>query len=108
MPDWRRVADAYDGVHLSWAGFITSEGCIVDLGDGDVAMLRYWFSERTHWLRDVFGDPEPLAAPETEASDILAVDVTTDASRRRHDELVLQGQLAGEAAEHWAGPGARP
>lgn len=26
-------------------------------------MLRYWFSERTHWLRDGFQDPEPLEAP---------------------------------------------
>ena len=97
VPDWRRVAEDHDGVHLSWAGFITSEGCIVDLGpdvgDGDVAMLRYWFSERTHWLRDVFGEPEPLAAPETEASDIATADVRTDTSRLRHDELVLRAQL---------------
>ena len=64
-----------------------------DVGDGDVAMLRYWFSERTHWLRDVFGEPEPLAAPETEASDIATADVRTDTSRLRHDELVLRAQL---------------
>lgn len=63
VPDWKSVAEQYDGVHLSWAGFITSEGYITDLAGGDVAMLRYWFSERTHWLADVFGDPEPLAAP---------------------------------------------
>ena len=63
VPDWRRVADVHDGVHLSWAGFLTTEGCIVDLGGGDVAMLRHWGSERTHWLADVFGDPEPLPPP---------------------------------------------
>ena len=28
VPDWRSAADRYDGVHLSWAGFITAEGCI--------------------------------------------------------------------------------
>lgn len=63
VPDWRSVAGRYDGVHLSWAGFVTSEGCIVDLADGDVTMLRYWASERTMWLADVFGDPRP--APES-------------------------------------------
>ena len=64
VPDWPSVARRYDGVHLSWAGFITSEGCIVDLDGGDVAMLRYWFSERTLWLADVFGDPEAAPDPQ--------------------------------------------
>ena len=62
VPDWRAVSDRYDGIHLSWAGFITSEGCVVDLDDGDVTMLRYWFSERTLWLADAFG--EPTSAPD--------------------------------------------
>lgn len=56
-PDWRSVAEQYDGVHLSWAGLLTTDGFISDLGDGDVTMLRYWFSERTLWLADVFGEP---------------------------------------------------
>ncbi|MEO1055340.1 MAG: hypothetical protein AAFY28_00345 [Actinomycetota bacterium] len=67
VPDWRSVADAYDGVHLSWAGFLTSEGCITDLPDGDVTMLRYWGSERTLWLSDVFGDPVLLSPPSAES-----------------------------------------
>jgi hypothetical protein len=60
MPDWAAVAEAYDGVHLSWAGFLTAEGCVVDLPDGSVTMLRYWASERTFWLHDAFGDPQPF------------------------------------------------
>lgn len=63
VPDWQSVADHYDGVHLSWAGFITSEGFISDLDDGAVTMLRYWFSERTLWLADVFGEPRPAPDP---------------------------------------------
>ena len=63
VPDWQSVAGQYDGIHLSWAGFITSEGCIVELGDGDVTMLRYWFSERTVWLADVFGQPSSAPDP---------------------------------------------
>ena len=67
VPDWQSVATQYDGIHLSWAGFITTEGCIVDLGGGDVTMLRYWFSERALWLADVFGiftsRPRPADQP---------------------------------------------
>jgi hypothetical protein len=63
VPDWRSVATEFDGIHLSWAGFITTEGFVSDLTGSDVAMLRYWFSERTLWLRDVFDDPRPLPAP---------------------------------------------
>lgn len=63
VPDWRLVATSYDGIHLSWAGFITAEGCISDLAGGDVSMLRYWFSERTLWLADVFGEPRPAPLP---------------------------------------------
>ena len=63
LPDWTAVAETYDGVHLSWAGVLTAEGFVSDLPGGGVTMLRYWSSERTLWLRDAFGEPEPLAAP---------------------------------------------
>ncbi|MEP7115007.1 MAG: hypothetical protein ABI862_17200 [Ilumatobacteraceae bacterium] len=64
VPDWRSVAGQYDGVHLSWAGFITAEGCIIDIAGGDVSMLRYWFSERTLWLADVFTEPSRAPDPQ--------------------------------------------
>jgi hypothetical protein len=63
MPDWERMAADVDGVHLSWAGAITAEGCVVSVpgfGDDVVTMLRYWSSERTLWLNDVFLTPERL------------------------------------------------
>lgn len=95
VPDWAGVATELDGVHLSWAGFITSEGCVTDLGSGDVTMLRYWFSERTHWLRDVFGEPEPLAAPDLDpdGTSLSGLDARTDEGRRRHDRAILTAQL---------------
>ena len=57
---WRRL----DGIHLTWAGFLTTEG-FVDVDDaGTVSLLRYWLSERTLWLHDVFGEPtSPLPRP---------------------------------------------
>lgn len=94
VPDWRSVADHYDGVHLSWAGFITAEGCITDLDDHDVAMLRYWFSERTHWLADAFGEPQPAAMPVlptrvAQGGRDVPVDLRSDRERRRRDEHAL-------------------
>lgn len=68
VPDWQSVAGHYDGIHLSWAGFITAEGCIVDLGGGDVTMVRYWFSERTLWLADAFGEPRQAPDPQINLS----------------------------------------
>jgi hypothetical protein len=65
VPDWAGVAADFDGVHLSWAGLLTSEGFVSRLAAAEVTMLRYWFSERTLWLRDVFGDPEPLPVQST-------------------------------------------
>jgi hypothetical protein len=64
LPDWTAVARDFDGVHLSWAGFLSSEGFVADLPSGGVTMLRYWGNERTLWLRDVFGRPEPLPGPQ--------------------------------------------
>ena len=60
-------------------------------------MLRYWRSERTLWLHDVFGDPEPLGAlwidPDDRREDPIVVDVTADAVRQaadvRHLRLLL-------------------
>ena len=98
VPDWRSVAEHYDGVHLTWAGFITADGCISDLGHGDVAMLRYWFSERTLWLSDVFGSPRPLAPPHL-LDDTLSdgspatVSAADGDTRPRRDLSVLAGLL---------------
>ncbi|MCU1393338.1 MAG: hypothetical protein JWM34_1766 [Ilumatobacteraceae bacterium] len=91
VPDWRAVAQRYDGIHLSWAGFITTEGCITDLANGDVAMLRYWFSERTLWLADVFGGPRP-------AGEVVIDETPTDAAvlgaRHHEDQRCLQRLFA--------------
>jgi hypothetical protein len=40
LPDWSSVATSFDGIHLSWAGFITTEGYVITADDGKVTMLR--------------------------------------------------------------------
>ena len=93
VPDWAAVAADFDGVHLSWAGFLTAEGYVSDLDGDDVSMLRYWFSERTLWLCDVFGEPIPLAAPHSDIAGVeVGVDVRHDATRRGQDLTVLRSQ----------------
>jgi hypothetical protein len=91
LPDWDAVARDFDGVHLSWAGFLTTEGYVSALPDGGVTMLRYWGSERTLWLRDVFGEPTPLDAPDLSGTycGIVGVDASRDESRREQDLQTL-------------------
>ena len=89
---------------------MTSEGFVSDLGRSDVAMLRYWFSERTHWLADAFGEPEPLAAPafDLDPDDVpfLGVDPRADPERRRRDRAILDTTLGRRDAV--AAPAVRP
>jgi hypothetical protein len=91
LPDWGAAANDYDGVHLSWAGFLTAEGYVADLGDGSLTMLRYWGSERTLWLNDVFGEAEPLPHPRVTGS--RDADGRADAARQRLDREVLDALL---------------
>lgn len=84
--DWEAVAVDYQGAHLSWAGFLTTEGYISDLDGSSVTMLRDWGSESTWWFSDVFGEPTPLGAPDFPTH---AVDVRSNEHRRAFDHQVL-------------------
>ena len=92
LPDWEAVADDFDGVHLSWAGFLIAEGSVSDLARGGVTMLRDGGSERTLWLHDVFENPAPLAPPTI--SDRFGMDHEIGESRVEdrlpEDRLVLK------------------
>ena len=81
------VAVDWDGVHLTWGGFLTTEGLVIDLGDNDVAMMRGWGSERTLWLNPVLTDPVPLSRPPLTGrmNYNTGVDVRTDEKRRAED-----------------------
>jgi len=90
VPDWGGVAADFDGVHLSWAGFLTAEGYVSELHDS-VTMLRYWGSERTLWLHDVFDEPEPMEAPALTESlgGGVGVDASSDPERQGTDRSTL-------------------
>lgn len=60
VPDWPAVAAVYDGVHLTWAGFLTVDARPIPSGEREMTGLRRWGSERTAWLGPVHLDPEPL------------------------------------------------
>jgi len=96
LPDWSRVAETFDAVHLSWAGFTTTEGCVTPIGDEAVMMLRYWSSERTHWLHDCFTQPEPLDAPalSRRINGDVGISTLADLERRAADRMQLE-QLLG-------------
>lgn len=94
--DWRAASRDYDGCYLSWAGFLTTEGYVCDLGDGRITSLYGFGSERTLWLADVFGEATPLEAPgglTGSSSDNLGADVTIDHQRAAQDLVNLEVTL---------------
>ena len=52
LPDWERVRDDYDGVHVSPGGYVTSCG-LAQPADGACTMLVAWLPGATLWLHDV-------------------------------------------------------
>ena len=52
IPDWARVADEYDGVHLTVAGYLNSAGRAIPVDDDTASVLAGWDPDQTVWLRD--------------------------------------------------------
>jgi hypothetical protein len=64
VPDWTGVASDWDGIHLTFGGFLLSV-FVKETHGKAVTQLWRWESESTLWLRDVFvsqTDLAPLAA----------------------------------------------
>jgi hypothetical protein len=72
VPDWAALAEVYDGVHLSWAGFIRVDAQPISLGDSDMTLMRSWGAERTAWLAPVLTDPLPLPIDPKKLLEVLA------------------------------------
>lgn len=52
LPDWEKVMEDYDGVHVSVGGYLSSCGLALPVPDG-YTMLSGWIPDSTVWLRDV-------------------------------------------------------
>lgn len=53
MPDWARLQDMYDGVHLTMGGYLSTAGVAIPLDGGFATVLAGWEPDTTYWLRDV-------------------------------------------------------
>ena len=51
VPDWRRLAGQYDGVHLTFAGLLTTP-FVRETSAAGTTMLWSWDAEMTMWLPD--------------------------------------------------------
>ena len=95
--DWAAAAEHYDAVHLSWAGFLTTEGYVSELADGSVTMLRGFACETTLWLSDLFAPvpARPSRCPEgfADRSNDRGIDVAADPARAARDRLNLDVML---------------
>ncbi len=61
-PSWASIAEKYDAVHLSWAGFILAHDNYDKASEQGIIPLSYWDHEGTMWLRPMFS-PTKLASP---------------------------------------------
>jgi hypothetical protein len=52
LPDWERVMEHYDGVHLTIGGYVAC-GDLALAAAGGYTMLAGWIPDATLWLRDV-------------------------------------------------------
>lgn len=51
VPDWDAVARDVDAVHLTVAGYLTTAGRVVEVGDGVASVLAGWSPDETSWFR---------------------------------------------------------
>ncbi len=52
VPDWTRIADQYDGVHLTVTGYLAAAGTAIDVDDNTASVIAGWAPDETYWLTD--------------------------------------------------------
>lgn len=50
IPDWYAVAQEYDAVHLTVAGYLAASGTVISVGDDSASMISAWNPDETWWL----------------------------------------------------------
>lgn len=53
IPDWSRVAQEFDGIHLSVAGYLATAACAIRVDDERMTVLAGWDPDLTYWLTDI-------------------------------------------------------
>lgn len=56
IPDWARVGEDFDAVHLTVAGYLTTFGLAVPGEDNLMTVLAGWDPDQAFWLTDVTRD----------------------------------------------------
>ncbi|TNU73362.1 hypothetical protein FH969_11850 [Miniimonas arenae] len=66
VPDWRAARQEYDAVHVTMAGYLTTVGLAVEVGDRDgdggdgvASVLAGWAPDLCVWLTDVLEESGP-------------------------------------------------
>lgn len=53
IPDWFKVSQDFDGVHLSVAGYLTTAGLTVTVDQERSSLIAGWDPDVTYWLTDL-------------------------------------------------------
>lgn len=53
MPDWSLVAQDFDGVHLTVAGYLAAAGTAISVDCDTASVIAGWDPDMTWWFRDV-------------------------------------------------------
>ena len=59
IPDYAAVAADWDAVHVTVAGYLTTAGIAIPVGDGARTMLAGWDPDATWWITDVLSFTSP-------------------------------------------------
>lgn len=58
IPDWQRVANEWDAVHLTTMGYLNTAGRALDVDADTATVLAGWDPDSTLWLTDVVREAE--------------------------------------------------
>ncbi|SFA40070.1 hypothetical protein SAMN05444374_101432 [Rhodococcoides kroppenstedtii] len=52
IPDWLRVGEVYDGVHLTAAGYLSAATTEIPVDDDCASVIAGWAPDETYWFTD--------------------------------------------------------
>lgn len=52
LPDWQRVGERWDAVHLTTLGYLTAATRLIEIDDEYASVIGGWAPDSTLWLRD--------------------------------------------------------